>query len=127
VTSIFRPGMDPGLFAFYVACDASKVDQAVQSLFREIRKARENPVSDQELNRSKENLIGNHLINLQSSWSRAENTVLNTLYGLGYDYDKIYIKKLSEVKADQVLAVAKKYLDPDRCAIVKILPEENEK
>jgi zinc protease len=127
VTSIFRPGMDPGLFAFYIACDTSKIDQAVQSLFREIRLAREKPVSDQELNRSKENLIGNHLINLQSSWSRAENTVLNTLYGLGYDYDKIYIKKLSEVKADQVLAVAKKYLDPDRCAIVKILPEEDEK
>jgi zinc protease len=127
VTSMFRPGMDPGLFAFYIACDASKIDQAVQSLFREIREARQNPLSDEELNRSKENLIGNHLINLQSSWSRAENTVLNTLYGLGYDYDKIYIKRLSEVKADQVLAVAKKYLDPDRCAIVKILPEENEK
>lgn len=127
VTSIFRPGMDPGLFAFYIACDTSKIDQAVQSLFREIRMVRDNLVNDEELNRSKENLIGNHLINLQSSWSRAENTVLNTLYGLGYDYDKLYIRKLSEVTADRVLTVAKKYLDPERCAIVKILPEEDEK
>ncbi len=126
VTSFVRPGIDPGVFAFYMACEESKLDQAVQGLFRQVELVRKERVSDQELKRGITNLVGNHLIALQSSWSRAENTALNTLYGLGYDYDKEYIKKISEVTADDVLQVAKKYLDPAKCAVVKIIPEENE-
>jgi len=126
VTSFVRPGIDPGVFAFYMACEESKLDQAVQGLFRQVELIRKKRVSDEELKRGITNLVGNHLIALQSSWSRAENTALNTLYGLGYDYDKEYIKKISAVTADDVLRVAKKYLDPGRCAVVKILPEENE-
>jgi len=48
---------------------------------------------------------------------------LNTIYGLGYDYDAEYIRKIGEVKAKDVLKVARKYLDPEKCAMVKILPE----
>jgi zinc protease len=125
VTSFFRPGLQPGVFAFYMACEETKVDQAQQGLQKQVNLIREKTVSDKELKRSVNNLIGNHLITLQSSWSRAEDTALNTLYGLGYDYDKEYIQKIAAVKADDVLRVAKQYLDPKRCAIVKILPEEN--
>jgi zinc protease len=124
VASFERSRLDPGMFAFYVACDTSKVDQAVQSLFREIERVRSTPVTAEELERSKNNLIGTHQINLQSSWSRAENTALNTLYGLGYDYDAKHVKKISEVTADRVLEAARTFLDPERCVIVKILPEE---
>jgi zinc protease len=126
VTSFVRPGIDPGVFAFYMACDESKLDQAVQGLFGQVQLIREKPVGDEELKKGIANLIGNHLISLQSSWSRAENTGLNTLYGLGYDYEKEYIKKISAVTADEVLKVAQKYLDPGKCAVVKIMPEENE-
>ena len=84
-------------------------------------------MSDEELKRAVNDLIGNHLISLQSSWDRAEEIGLNTLYGLGYDYDPVYIRKIREVKAEDVLRVARKYLDPEHCAIVKILPEGEEK
>lgn len=125
VTSFFRPGLQPGVFAFYMACDETKAEQAEQGLQRQVDLIRERAVSDEELKRSINNLIGHYLISLQSSSSRAEDTALNTLYGLGYDYNKEYVKKIAEVKADDVLRAARKYLDPKRCAIVKILPEEN--
>lgn len=125
VTSFVRPGVDPGVFAFYIACDPSKADRALQGLFGEIERARKEAVGDEELKRAINNLVGNHLISLQSSWSRSENTALNTLYGLGYDYEAKYIRKISEVKAGDVLRVAKKYLDPNHSAVIKILPEEN--
>jgi zinc protease len=127
VTSFVRSGVDPGVFAFYMACDESKADRGVQGLFEEIERVRTGNVSENEIDRAINNLVGNHLIALQSSWSRAENMALNTLYGLGYDYDAEYIKKISEVKTEDVLRVAKKYLDPARCAIVKILPKKEEK
>jgi zinc protease len=123
VTSFDRPGLDTGLFAVYMACEETKVDRAVTGLLQEIQKLRENSASETELNRSINNIIGNHLIALQSSAARAENIGSNTLYGLGHDYEKHYLKKIADVKADDVLRVAKKYLDPERSAMVKILPE----
>jgi zinc protease len=126
VTSFVRPGLDPGIFALYIACETSKMDRATQGLIREIQRIRQGPVGDEELRHAINNLTGNHMIALQSSLSRAETRALNTLYGLGYDYDAEYIEKIKQVKAEQVLAVARRYLDLDRCAIVKILPEENE-
>jgi zinc protease len=127
VTSFVRPGMDPGVFAFYIACDEPKADRALQGLLEQINLIREKPVTDEELKRSVNNLIGEYLINLQSSGARAENTALNTLYGLGYDYDKEYVKKISAITAEDVLKAARKYLEPKNYAVVKILPDENQK
>ncbi|MGO9116360.1 MAG: M16 family metallopeptidase [Desulfomonilaceae bacterium] len=127
VTSFFRPGMEPGVFGLYMACDAPKAARAYEGLLREVELIKKAKVSDEELKRAVNDLIGNHLISLQSSWDRAEEIGLNTLYGLGYDYDPVYIRKIREVKAEDVLRVARKYLDPERCAIVKILPEGEEK
>jgi zinc protease len=127
VTSFVRPGLEPGVFALYIATEPSKLKKAMEGLYREIEKVKSRHINTRELERSRMNLIGNHLISRQSSWSRAENTALNTLYGLGYDFDTEYVKKISEVTSEAVLRVAKKYLDLRRCAIVKILPEESEK
>jgi zinc protease len=123
VTSFDRPGLDTGLFAVYIACEETKVDRAVTGLLQQIQKLRENSVSETELNRSINKIIGNHLIALQSSAARAENLGSNTLYGLGHDYEEHYVKKIANVKADDVMRVARKYLDPERSAMVKILPE----
>lgn len=124
VASFVRPGLDPGMFAFYIACDIPKVDRAVTGLFGQIDTVRNVAVTDEELKHAINNLIGNHLISLQSSWSRAENVALNTLYGLGYDYDAEYVARIGAVKTEDVLRVAKKYLNPAQCAVVRILPEE---
>ncbi|MDD3472105.1 MAG: pitrilysin family protein, partial [Syntrophaceae bacterium] len=123
VASFVRPGVDPGLFGFYIACDTLKVDKAMEGLFREIGKVRIDSLAEKEVKDSINNLVGNHLINLQSSWSRSENSALNTLYGLGYDYDSEYVKKISQVTPEDVKRVAQKYLDPEKCAILKILPD----
>jgi zinc protease len=127
VTSFDRPGLDPGAFVFYMACDETKVDRAQEGLLKEIAEIREKGPGQEELSRSITNLVGTHLISLQASWSRAENMALNTLYKLGYNFDEEYIRKIKEVKGDDVLRVARKYLDPKRYALVKILPEDKAK
>ncbi|MFH0823312.1 MAG: pitrilysin family protein, partial [Pseudomonadota bacterium] len=123
VTSFFRPGLDPGIFALYMACDPTKTDQALDGLMRELRLVRDQPVRQDELERSVTHLIGTHQIALQSSWARAENTALNALYGLGYDFDAEYVKRISAVTVNDVVRVAQKYLDPERSVVVKIMPE----
>lgn len=127
VASFVRPGVQPGLFGFYIACDTSKIDNAVEGLFREIGKVRSDSLTEKEVKDSINNLIGNHLIHLQSTWSRSENSALNTLYGLGYDYDAVYVKNIAKVTLQDVNRVANKYLNPENCAILKILPEGEDK
>jgi zinc protease len=127
VTSYFRAGMAPGVFGFYMACEEQKVDKAYAGLLNQIELIKKEKMGDAELNKAINTLIGNHLISLQSSADRAEQVALNTLYGLGYDYDPVYVKKISEVKADDVLRVARKYLGTEHCAVVKILPDQEKK
>ncbi len=122
VTSLFRPHMDPGFFAVYMACELPKLEQAEAGLMREIDRVRTEPVSEEELKRSVNNLVGNYRIALQSSAARAENTGLNTLYGLGHDYDKEYLEKIQAVTSADVMDAAKRFLLPEKCAIVKIVP-----
>ncbi len=82
-----------------MACDTPKVDRAYEGLIRELDLIKKAQVSDAELQKAINNLIGNHLISLQSSSDRAETIGLYTLYGLGYDFDPIYINKIREVTA----------------------------
>ena len=86
-----------------MACDTPKVDRAYEGLIRELDLIKKAEVSDAELQKAINNLIGNHLISLQSSSDRAETFGLYTLYGLGYDFDPIYINKIREVTAADVL------------------------
>ena len=72
VASFVRPGMSPGVFGLYMACDAPKVDRAYEGLIRELDLIKKAQVSDAELQKAINNLIGNHLISLQSSSDRAE-------------------------------------------------------
>lgn len=127
VTSFFRPGVAPGVFGVYLGCDTPKVDRAYEALKEQIELIKQNEVSHAELQKAIDNLIGNHFIALQSSAARAQEFGLYALYGLGYDYDPTYVEKIRAVKTEDVLRVAKKYLDLDHRAIVKILPEENDR
>jgi predicted Zn-dependent peptidase len=71
-------------------------------------------------------LVSERLKSRDTSWSRAESLALNTLYDLGYDYDDQFPSKLASVTPEQIFKAAQHYLDPDRCVVVKILPQESE-
>lgn len=127
VTSFVRPNLDPGAFGFYMACDVSKVQKALPRLLGEIDKVKSDSISEKEVKDSINNLIGNHQISLQSTWARAESKALNTLYGLGWNYEAEYVTKISGVKPEDVLRVARKYLDPKKRVVVKIVPDKEKK
>lgn len=126
VASINWPGLDRGPFMIYMGTDAAKVDRAVEGLYSEIERVKKAPVSEKELERAKRTIIGNKKIGLQTSSARAETIAKHTIYGLGYDYTPEFLSRISNVTADRVLEVARKYLDPSRAVLVKILPEKTE-
>jgi zinc protease len=124
VSAFSREAVDPGLIAAYIASAPEKRDEAVQGLLDELRKLKTEPVSEEELNRAKRSMIGSYEISLQSVSSQATDMANNELYGLGYGFSKVYPEKIQAVTAEDVMRVAKKYLDLDAYVISIVGPNE---
>jgi zinc protease len=122
VTSFLGLGLDYGSFAFYIACAPEKKDRALKALWREIYMATGKPVTDDELERAKKWLIGTHEIGLQTNRAQTMDMALNELYGLGYNFASEYVRKIDEVTADQVLNVARKFMNSEEYVLVRVGP-----
>ena len=122
VTSFLGLGLDYGSFAFYIACAPEKKDRALKGLWQEIYGIIRDRVTDEELERAKKWLVGTHEIGLQTNRAQAMDMALNDLYGLGYNFASEYVRKIDGVTADQVLNVAKKFMNSEEYVLVRVGP-----
>ncbi len=112
VSSMRGEGLDPGYFAVYMGTSPEKVDAALAGVREELRRVREDGVSEPELARSRQHLIGTHAISLQRRAASAGALALDHAYGLGAEEHRRYPERIAAVTAGHVRAVAQKYLDP---------------
>jgi len=119
VSSSFAYGKGPGAFRTGGAIVGDKTDAALVEFMKELRGilgAR--PITDEELATSKESLI-QRLPATFASVSAINNALTNIwTQGLPDDYYQQYSKAIAAVTKDDVLRVAKKYIDIDKLAIV---------
>ena len=121
VNSSFAYGKGPGAFRTGGAIVGDKTDAALVEFMKELRGilgAR--PVTDDELATAKESLIQRLPATFASV--SAINNALSGLWtqGLPDDYYQQYSKAVAAITKDDVLRVAKKYVDIDRLAIVVV-------
>jgi len=115
VSAVLSEGLfDRGYFAVYLACEPSKLNEAVEETINVLRKACEEGVTEEEVVRAKNYIIGNHKIALQGSSALASTLALNEAYGLGYSFYLAYPQKIDKVTRKDVLRVARAYLLLDR-------------
>ena len=81
---------------------------------------RDAPVTDQELNEAKSFIVGSFPLRVDSSAKLANVLAQVELYSLGLDYFTQYPKAIEKVTKDDVLRVAKQYLDPQHYALVVV-------
>ena len=120
VTSINSLGLDYGAFAFYLACSPDKKEEAIKSLWREIYRIMDTPVSTEEIDRAKKWIIGTHEIDLQTNEASALDMALNELYGLGYDFSLHYGAKIEKVTKEDIRKAAKKIFTPDKYVLIQV-------
>ncbi|MBI5643180.1 MAG: insulinase family protein [Deltaproteobacteria bacterium] len=111
VSAIEKEAADPGILAVYIASAPDKKAEAIEALMKELKEITENRVTEDELNRAKRSLIGGYEIGLQEVSSQAGDMTNNELYGLGYNFYKLFPERINAVTADDVLRVARKYID----------------
>jgi zinc protease len=111
-------GLDTGSFGVYMGTSPDKRDQAIQALWQELFRVRQQPITQEELVKARNLLISQHELSLQTHGAQALDMALNEIYGLGQDFGDRYAKALTEVTPARVLEVARKYIQPDHYVMV---------
>ncbi len=116
-------GLGPGPWRVIAGVNPANVEEAVQAIVAELRRITQEPVAEGELADSKANFIGRLPLQLESSEGVAGSILSMELYGLGLDYLQRYAQEIEAVTAKQVLAAARRYLDPEAFALAVAGPD----
>ncbi len=114
-------GLVTGPFIFYLGTSPEKVEQVQAEFADEISKLAQDGLTEAELRRAKEKLMGQQDIRNQSNDAFAYATALDELYGLGFDHYKKEKAALEAVTLEETKRVANKYFatKPAVTAIVR--------
>ena len=126
VYSQLRGGLGPGPWLVSAGVNPANVARAVSSIRDEIRRLQDEPVPADELADNKSFMIGSLPIQLETNDGVAEVLLDLELFGLGLDYLERYPEAMAAITAEEVQAVAQKYLSPDHYALAVAGPPASE-
>jgi predicted Zn-dependent peptidase len=117
IYSEMSPFRDTGSLCIFAGIAADKTEQVLQLTMQELRRLKENTVSDTELKRAKDQLKGNIVIGLESSGSRMANLARQQMYfGRFFDVDEI-TREINAVNPEQVQSLAQDLFRPEAIAL----------
>jgi zinc protease len=118
VHSSFSAQKEPGPFRVWVQTKNESANQAIEEIFKELKRIRTEPVTDKELADAKAYLTGSFPLRMDTSAKIAAMMTSVEMYNLGLDYPQKYPALIDAVTKDDILRVAKKYLDLEKIVIV---------
>jgi zinc protease len=121
--SSLNAGVTTGSWQVNAGVNPKKVKKAIELILAELRRFVKKGVTAEELADSQANFIGRLPLSLESNAGVAGALLNIERFDLGLDYYLRYPSLVRAVTPDDVLAVAQKYIDPTRLAIVVAGPE----
>jgi zinc protease len=106
-----------------IPADGHDVEQLEASLRSQIRRLREEPVAEEELERIRNQLIAAKVYEKDSVFAQAMQIGRLETVGLGWPLMDAYVDHLSRVTPAQIQAVARKYLVPDNLTVAVLDPQ----
>ena len=124
---ISNVNLDPGYICVYMGTHPDKVETAIAGVLRELKKVKDEGLTEDEVERAKRYLIGNFEIGLQTNGAHARQMSTDELMGLGYDHLQRYPDQIQKVTREDVHRVAKEYFNLEAYALAIIRPPEAKK
>jgi zinc protease len=115
-------GVDPGYVAVHLACSPDKLEAALEAVHGEIEKVVTGALTEAEVKRAVDHIVGTHHITLQRRGAVAAALAFYESYALGVDEFDAYPKKLRAVRVADVRRVALEYLDWDKAITSTVMP-----
>lgn len=116
-------GLDPGYVALYAATTPERAEPLQAALREELRRLVAQPVTDDELQRAREHLIGLSETGMERRARLAEALALHEVYGLGAAEAGRYAERTLAVDAAAVQRAARRFLDERPAVLAAVLPE----
>ncbi len=113
-----------GAFSASFQTRNDSANQAIQSVLAEIRRIRNEPVTEQELSEAKSYLTGSFPLRLDTNRKTAHLLTFIKTYGLGLGYFNDYIERVNQVTVQDIQRVAQTYLHPDQMVWVVVANQE---
>ena len=118
VASFFDPGRYPGSFQVILQTKNSSAREGISLVLQQMERIQREPVSEKELEGAKKYLIGSFPMRLDTQGKLVNFLTQVEYFGLGLDYPERYPSLIKSVSQEEVLRVAKKYLDPKNYILV---------
>ena len=115
--SSLQGGLGHGPWYIYAGVNPATVNKAVDLIRAEIRRFREEVVSDQELADAKAYLTGVLPLQMETNEGVAATIMETHIYQLGDDYIARYPDIINAVTKEEIQAVAQKYLSDEMYAL----------
>jgi len=126
VTSFFTLGLEPGFFGVYIGTAPEKEREAIDGIKEQLQLLLDDGITDDELNRAKNYLVGNFEIGLQQNSSQATKIAFDEIYGIGWDEYQRYPDMIYKVRKEDVVELAKKHIDLKKYTIAVVRPDNTD-
>jgi zinc protease len=120
VYSYFGAEKSHGTFVFVMQTKNDTAEEAIRIAREEIRRMREQPVTDPELDDAKNYLTGSFPLRLDTNHKVASFLAQVEFFQLGLDYPDRYADLIRKVTREDVQRVAKAYLHPEKLITVVV-------
>jgi len=110
VSSFVNARKESGVYVAYIGTKPESYEEARTVLIDEVRKMGIERVTDEELDNAKSYLRGMNIMSMESNGGQASRYAHHEIIGVGYDFGDRYDRRISDVKAEDVLNIGKKYL-----------------
>jgi len=117
IYSDLSPFRDTGTLCVFAGTSVGKGLEVVELILDEFKKLKQEPLTDEELTRAKDQVKGNILLALESSNARMANLARQEMYFHEFITVDEIIAHINEVTSDAVQAMAQRLFDPARIAV----------
>ncbi|MGE5552758.1 MAG: M16 family metallopeptidase [Betaproteobacteria bacterium] len=113
---------ETGVFGIYAGTSPQNADQVVELVQQEFARLLADGVGEEELQRAKEQLKGSLVLSLESTASRMSRIAKSELFDERYDTPDELVAKVDAVTAEDVDALARELLAPERVTLAAVGP-----
>jgi len=109
-----------GTFTADTKCRNAVSDSAVGEILKQMHRMQTDKVSDENLQNTIAYMSGTFAIGLENRSTIAQYAINIERYHMPEDYYQNYLKNLSKVTSDDVMAMAQKYITPEHANIIVV-------
>jgi zinc protease len=124
VNSFFSLNKEKGMFQIEVQTKNESAGLVISEIVKQMARIRKERVSDEELSDAKSYLTGSFMRRLDTNRKIADFLAFVEFYNLGLDYIDKYPAYINSVTKEDVLRVARKYLNPENYVLVVVANQE---